>query len=395
MQAAVIVLGDLGRSPRMQYHALALAVNDIDVDLIGEDGSPLPSRMQHPRIRIHLLRPRRGITGVVGSAFALLSVCWRIRPPDIIVAQTPPAIPTLLIVWIVARLRGSRLVFDWHNLGWTLLAGMTATARPVVLLARTFERSLSKLADAHLAVSEALAQYLRANLSLQAVQVFRDRPGEVFGAAGAAQTRRAELIRAAGLRADAQPVVVISPTSWTKDEALDLVIAAADELERVWHTEGPADGLVIVISGNGAGRGAFEERLRGRSARRVKIITTWVSGDDYPSLIASADAGLSLHRSSSGLDLPMKICDLFGASLPVCALDYGATLRELVDPGGNAVLFADAHGLAMCLNRLFRTWPVASALWQQLKEGAAQASAGPRWIEGWQQEARETILRAS
>lgn len=36
--------------------------------------------------------------------------------------QTPPAIPTLCIVWMVCRLKGSKMLVDWHNYGYTLLA---------------------------------------------------------------------------------------------------------------------------------------------------------------------------------------------------------------------------------------------------------------------------------
>lgn len=39
MNACVVVLGDVGRSPRMQYHTLSLAKNNFSVDLIAYKGS--------------------------------------------------------------------------------------------------------------------------------------------------------------------------------------------------------------------------------------------------------------------------------------------------------------------------------------------------------------------
>lgn len=38
-RVVLLVLGDIGRSPRMQYHALSLARNGFGVDIVGYNGS--------------------------------------------------------------------------------------------------------------------------------------------------------------------------------------------------------------------------------------------------------------------------------------------------------------------------------------------------------------------
>jgi beta-1,4-mannosyltransferase len=107
--------------------------------------------------------------------------------------------------------------------------------------------------------------------------------------------------------------------------------------------------------------------------------------------VGSADLGLCLHRSSSGLDIPIKVADLFGAGVPVCAIDYGACLAERVRHGDNGLLFSTARQLADIVFDLFQSYPHDQAPLERLRAGARR-SARPTWEEGWSKEARPLLL---
>jgi beta-1,4-mannosyltransferase len=151
--------------------------------------------------------------------------------------------------------------------------------------------------------------------------------------------------------------------------------------------------LVILVTGDGNRRAEFERRFAGLPARRVQLRTRWLEPEDYPRIVGSADLGLCLHRSSSGVDIPMKVADLFGAGVPVFALDYGACLAERVRHGVNGRLFSNARQLADLLFDLFETFPAESSELDKLRNGARR-SAHPTWEEGWTAEARPLLLPA-
>lgn len=55
-RACIVVLGDIGRSPRMQYHALSLLKEGYDVDIIGYGGSsPQSNLLFSPKVSLHFM----------------------------------------------------------------------------------------------------------------------------------------------------------------------------------------------------------------------------------------------------------------------------------------------------------------------------------------------------
>lgn len=42
--------------------------------------------------------------------------------PEFIMVQNPPSIPTLPLVWLVGVIMGNKVIIDWHNLRYSVLA---------------------------------------------------------------------------------------------------------------------------------------------------------------------------------------------------------------------------------------------------------------------------------
>ncbi len=398
----------------MQYHAHALAAAGVDVDLVGLEGTPLPKAIANDaRIRVHRLQgavsrlaPGRSMPSYTAAATDdSLRVAWRLRRllktlprADLVLVQNPPAFPTLAVARWALKRRGVRFVIDWHNLGFTLLRLRLGRWHPAVRFARWYEKQAARRADAHLCVSRGMAAFLQDKFGVLNARVLYDRPASVFTPMDRAERDRFRqaLFGRINTRIDNQVGFIVCPTSWTEDEDFDLLIEAVHWLEdrvRGWEqsTGRRFPDLVILVTGDGARRGEFERRIAGLPARRVLLRTLWLEPEEYPRVVGSADLGLCLHRSSSGRDIPMKVADLFGAGVPVCALDYGASLAERVRHGDNGLLFSTSRHLADELFELFEDFPSDQKTLDRLRAGARR-SARPTWEEGWVREAKPVLL---
>lgn len=400
----------------MQYHAHALAASGVDVDLVGYDGAPLSKRVaENPRITVHRFPPstlRARHDHGIGYAFLAIidafRVSWRLwrtlRPlkgAELVLVRNPPAFPAVEVTWLALRAKGVRFVIDWHNLGYTLLRRRVGGWHPAVRFARWLERRDAVRVDGNLCVSRGLAAFLDSRFGVKGARVLYDRPASAFVPMDRGERtrfRQAFFGRLGIVGADAG--FIVCPSSWTEDEDFDVVIDAVRFLEeriRGWEAGGPSrrfPHLIILVTGDGDRRVEFERRFAGLPARRVQLRARWLEPDEYPRVVGSADLGLCLHRSSSGLDIPMKVADLFGAGVPVCALDYGACLAERVRHSDNGLLFSTARQLADVLFDLFETYPGDQASLDRLRAGARK-SARPTWEEGWNIEARPLLLDVS
>lgn len=117
--------------------------------------------------------------------------------------------------------------------------------------------------------------------------------------------------------------LIVSSTSWTEDEDFSILLKAVELYESASRQAAkPYPRLLFVITGKGPLKSMYEQKISAMQLERTRIITAWLEVSDYPLLLGSADLGISLHTSTSGMDLPMKVVDMFGCGLPVCASSF-------------------------------------------------------------------------
>jgi beta-1,4-mannosyltransferase len=185
--------------------------------------------------------------------------------------------------------------------------------------------------------------------------------------------------------------LLVSSTSWTPDEDFSVLLSALatySDMANSTHPELPE--LLVIITGKGPQKNYYLEKVAELKEQgkleMINLKTAWLSTEDYALLLGAADLGVSLHTSSSGVDLPMKVVDMFGAGLPVIAWRFKA-LKELVIDGVNGESFGSAEELLGTLTDLLGG---DEKKLLKLKEGAIK-EGDRRWDDEWGQTAGEVF----
>ena len=290
----------------------------------------------------------------------------------------------------MAFLRNSRLIVDWHNLGYSRLALRLGNKHPLVWIARHYERIFTHYANAHFTVTDAMARVLRRDFGLTTtILPLHDRPASHFlplsdDDRSAFLHRLPETANFADSLELRKMRLLVSSTSWTPDEDFSLLLDALVQYSDLAMTSHPyLPEILVVVTGKGPLKEHFLAQIEMlKSQDKLELITfktAWLNIEDYASLLGAADVGVSLHQSTSGVDLPMKVLDMFGAGLPVIGWSDFEAWPELVTEGINGRGFKSAEGLQNTLMELFGG---DGTELQALKEGAIHEGSR-RWDDEW------------
>jgi len=283
----------------------------------------------------------------------------------------PPAVPQIFFLWLFFIGSKTKIAIDFHNFGFSILGYKLERASYVygeerhklVRLLKVLEQNLARLfCNVGFTVTEAMQKTLVQEWGIHEsrLSVLHDKAKQPLEAISSPAKYIAELqkrgfldtlqkdvgLGAVELAGGCMPDNVrtlVSCTSWSPDEDFsDLFDALPDIATRI-------DGkLIIFITGRGELREQFETKyqsMRPALLGKVAVFFLWLPFADYPKLLQACDFGLSMHHSTSGVDLPMKVVDMFGfGGMPVLAKNFKA-MPELVQDGCTGFLFKSGDEL--------------------------------------------------
>ncbi|SMN18017.1 similar to Saccharomyces cerevisiae YBR110W ALG1 Mannosyltransferase, involved in asparagine-linked glycosylation in the endoplasmic reticulum (ER) [Maudiozyma saulgeensis] len=392
----IFVLGDIGHSPRMCYHAQSFAAKGFQVEFCGYVDSQLPNFIaEDPNITVHTI-PRIAEFGmarkVIFQILIIISKLWDLRGSDYLLVQNPPSIPLFPII-AGYRLTGCKIIIDWHNLAYSILKLKLKCSswHPLVIIAICIEFFFGRFANYHLTVTDAMKEFLIDSFKFSAkkIVVLHDRPPAQF----VPFKETPEFTREMALRTEPYiknlipegfditkgDKIIVTSTSFTPDEDIGILLGALKIYESSHEKfDKNLPKILCFITGKGPLKEQYMKQVAETKWNVCHVEFVWLSSEDYPKLLRLCDYGVSLHTSSSGLDLPMKILDMFGSGLPVIAMNY-PVLNELVTHGQNGLKFTDRRELHESLIFAMKD----SEIYTTLKKGAVIESKN-RWDSTWE-----------
>ena len=413
---AILVLGDLNRSPRMLNHCVALSESFPtiqEISLIGYDSTDIRKDISsNTKIKRYNISNRinkifqhfpriffifTSFFKILFQIFSMFFILFKIPKFSFLILQNPPGIPSMFVCWLVCKLRKSKFIIDWHNYGYTILK---VNKRPnfIVKIAEKYEKFFGKKSDMNLCVSQAEKRDLKKNFGIDAI-CLPDKP--LLGLFKFLSSEQApELYKKYKelneLLDKNRPILMISSTSWTPDEDFNILLNSFIKTEEMIKNEHKLNNIkkvLFLITGKGPMKENFMKKVEKSNLNIFNVKSIWLDSDDYPKLLALCDLGICLHYSSSGIDLPMKVVDMFSACLPAAAIYY-PTIEELVKNEENGFTFRNERELSKILKNAIEEfsekgkWEKIEKFRKRLKKDLNEEN----WVAQWKNRVKKAII---
>lgn len=260
--ATVVVVGDIGRSPRMLYHSHSLLQQGYKINIVGYlETVPIEELTSNSNFNVVPLRapPDINLPSVLKYLFKCLWIaitlwwvllkCIVFKKSDILLYQNPPAVPGLVVACLVCSLSRCKLILDWHNYTHSILALSLPKTHILVRISKQIEILFGRMSHANFCVTKAMQQDLKTNFKINAVVLY-DRPFSKFkqislkekhdlfiklsdvypelkeGPNSTVFTQQNEL----GIveHKKGRSALLVSSTSWTQDEDFGILLSALE-----------------------------------------------------------------------------------------------------------------------------------------------------------------------
>jgi len=433
-----LALGELGRSTRLVNVARSVAIDHPNecVYLMGyfEEfplNEKLPDNVVIAPIPIYVGTVLPGVLQIFMKAIYLMFYVFMnlsiVTSTKFVYVQNPPALPALMAIKLLKMFRyygceDPTVILDWHNLGFT--CSPPSRSSFLVLLYEYCELWLGRsVPDKHIAVSQAMKHYLQADLGIPRSNTFlqydetlpRENVCEEGNTHNNSSTRQTDffqfamepfLKRTSALSSKwqkhpemAELSFIINPliakektvgtislvmsSSFTWDEDISPLVQAMKQIDFDLSLKKNVNKplIQVLVTGDGPDRGTFNSMIEEHNWHFVSWFTGYLRSADYWWALEHADVGLSLFKSSSGLDIPMKAHDLVAAKTKINLYwDYGVPMEEFLrrvsSPYGGKVssenyswiVLKDDKALVRCLLGLIIDPPTSNVDHERMKK---------------------------